>query len=769
MTANWKEQLGDAIPADLGREIDIFETQMALMKAGKLPEKVFAETRLRRGMYGQRYDNGHRHDGEAIRPLKFPRTLTKGPETVWDAPGMLRIKIPLGRMTADQLDLMSDLAEEHSDDILHVTTRQDIQLHFVHMDDGPALMRRLASVGITTREACGNSVRNVCACQFTGVCRDEKFDVTPYAEAITYFLLGHKDVQDFGRKFKIAFSGCSQHACGLANFHCVGVIAATREVNGKTERGFEFLVGGGLGAVPRQAKLFDDFLPAEELLPMTQAVGRVFARLGEKDNRARARVKFLVHKLGIEEFRKLVLEERKTLPHDDRWTSFLSDLHKTDDNPLKSGAALSEADKKAAGPAFEQWYATNARPQKQDGYKTATVRCPLGDITSAQGRALADMARRYTGDTLCCTVEQNIVFRWVPEADLPAFHKELISHGLGGAGASTLSDITACPGTDTCKLGISASRGLAAALEERLAKQLPTMDEGVKGLRLKTSGCFNSCGQHHVADIGMLGVARTVQGRRVSHFQLVVGGEWANNGGSYGLAIGAFPSKRIPEVVDRLTAHWVDERLDGETFQKFISRVGKKAVRDLLDSLKHVPTYDEDPSFYVDWGDAREYTVDDKGVGECAGEVVSFVDFGLHEAEREVFEAQLYLDTGDSAKAGASAYKAMQLAAQSMVRIWNIDVTNATDDIYSEFKTRLIDTKLFFDPYAKGKFAAYFTKTYDAPPTADIDAESAHQLIEETGLFIEASHSAYERIQAQATAVVPAKAPKGTTKSLNIL
>jgi len=765
----WKERLGDRIPAELGREIDIYETQMELRKQGKVPEKVFAETRLRRGMYGQRYDNGQRHDGVAVRPLEFPRPWTKGPDTVWDAPGMLRIKIPMGRMTADQLDEMSDLAQEHADDILHVTTRQDIQLHFVHMDDGPALMRRLASVGITTREACGNSVRNICACQFTGVCKDEAFDVTPYAEACTYFLLGHKDIQDFGRKFKIAFSGCKEHACGLANFHCIGVIGVTREIDGERVRGFEFLVGGGLGAVPRQAKLFDDFLPPEELLPMCQAVSRVFARLGEKDNRSRARVKFLVQKLGIDEFRKLVLEERAKLPHDERWTAFLDDLHKTDETPVKPGSQLADDAIAAAGDDFAQWLATNTRPQKQDGYVAATVRCPLGDITSDQGRKLADMARRYTGDTMCCTVEQNIVFRWVSKGDLPAFYAELAAIGLGGAGASTLSDITSCPGTDTCKLGISASRGLAAELEDRLGARLSTMDDGVKKLRLKTSGCFNSCGQHHVADIGMLGVARSVNGRRVSHFQLVVGGEWANNAGSYGLQVGAFPSKRIPEVVDRLTAHWVEEREDGETFQAFIKRIGKKSVRSLLDDLKHVPTYEEDPDFYVDWGDAREYTVEDKGVGECAGEVVSFASFGLHEAEREAFEAQLHLEAGDAVKAAKTAYRAMLSAAQSLVRIWNIDVTNDTDDIYNQFKTRLIDSKLFFDKYAKGKFAAYLTKTYTNPPTDDVDGEAAHRLIEETNLFIEASHSAYERIQNQSTAVAEPAKPSQITKSLNIL
>src|SRR5712672_1960210 len=302
----WKEALGKAIPEEMSREIDIFETQIELRKKGKIEEKLFAETRLRRGAYGQRYDNGQRHDGEKTQQLVFPsRDITKGPTTMWDAPGMQRIKVPMGALSAAQLDVLADVAEEYSDRILHVTTRQDFQLHFVHIDDTPDMHRRLASVGITTREACGNTIRNVTACPYAGVCREEAFDVTPYAHAMTYFLLGHDDTQDFGRKVKVAFSGCKDNPCGLTNFHDMGAIARTRVVDGQAKRGFEFYVGGGLGAVPQNALLFDEFLPEEELLPIAQAISRVFARLGERANRARARLKFLVKKLGIDEFKRL--------------------------------------------------------------------------------------------------------------------------------------------------------------------------------------------------------------------------------------------------------------------------------------------------------------------------------------------------------------------------------------------------------------------------------------------------------------------------------
>src|SRR5580692_1901779 len=337
----WKEALGTRVPEAWGREIDIFETQIELRKKGRIEEKLFAETRLRRGAYGQRYDNGQRHDGAKTQTLAYPSgESTKGPSTLWDAPGMQRIKIPYGRMTAEQLDVLAAVAEEYSDRILHVTTRQDIQLHFIHIEDTPDLQRRLAATGITTREACSNTVRNVTACPYAGVCKTESFDVQPYAHALTFFLLGHDDTQDFGRKFKVAFSGCRENACGLTNFHDIGAIARTREVDGQRKRGFELVVGGGLGAVPQAAQLFDDFLPEEELLPIAQAISRVFSRLGERQNRARARFKFVVKKLGIEETKRLVMEERANLRPDPRWTAFLADLHGKDEKPLRPAGPL---------------------------------------------------------------------------------------------------------------------------------------------------------------------------------------------------------------------------------------------------------------------------------------------------------------------------------------------------------------------------------------------------------------------------------------------
>ncbi len=738
----WKDELGNRIPNDLGREIDIFETEIELRSQNKLDEVLFAETRLRRGVYGQRYDNGQRFDGSETKQLAYPEALTKGPNTQWHAPGMQRIKIPFGGLTTEQMDVLADLGEEVSDSILHVTTRQDIQLHYVHIEDTPDMMRRLAAVGITTREACGNSVRNVTACPLAGVCTTESFDVTPYSRALARFLLGHEDMQDFGRKFKIAFSGCRHEACGLTNMHDLGALGVTRVVEGVEKRGFEVWVGGGLGAVPHQAKLFDEFIAEEELLPLAQAIGRVFARLGEKRNRARARVKFLIAKLGIDEFKRLVLEERQQLPHDDRWTAYLDHLDETDEKPLKAGQALNGAD---LPDGFQQWHQTNVYQQRQSGHVVVTVYLPLGDMTSDQMRNLASITRRYVKDTVRLTVEQNIVLRWISEADLPALYGELEAVGLGGAAAGTIVDITSCPGTDTCKLGISSSRGLAGELRRRLAEQYHTLDSAVQDLRIKISGCFNSCGQHHAADIGFYGISRKINGITVPHFQVILGGEWKNNAGSFGLPMAAVPSKNIPAVVARLTERFIKEREQTESFQDYFGRIGKREVKAILDDLAQVPTYEEDPSFYRDWGDVREFTTDDMGKGECAGEVVPLAQFELTAAEREAFEAQILLDEADAAGAYRTACGAMVQAARALVRTQFLDVGDDTDRIIDEFRTRFVDTELFFDPFAKDKFARYLFRSHEEP-LSNPSTEDAHRTIEEAQLFIEGAFSCYGRI-----------------------
>lgn len=737
----WKAKLHTSIPASAAHAIDLFEGQMALMKQGKLEDKVFAETRLRKGVYGQRYDNGQRHDGSRQQQLAFPDTV-KGPGTAWDAPGMQRIKIPFGALTPVQLEVLAEIADAYSDGILHVTTRQDIQLHFVHIEDTPDMMRRLAAIGITTEEACGNVVRNVTGCHLAGVCRSEPFDVSPYAEVMANFLMGHDDTQDFGRKVKVAFSGCEQSACGLAQLHDLGYIARVEDIDGTVRRGFKVVVGGGLGAVPHQARVLSEFMPVEEILPMAQAMLRIFARQGEKRNRNRARLKFLVAKLGIDEFRRQVYEERALLPDDNRWTDFIEKAAAFEEQPQALPQALNG---QAVSNAFNLWRSTNAYAQRQAGYSTVTVRLPLGDFTARQAIQLADIARKYVGAFIRLTVEQNIVLRWVKEADLPALFEDLKSAGLGKAGAESITDITSCPGTDTCKLGIAASRGLAGTLMQRLDAKFETLPEEVKGLRIKISGCFNSCGQHHVADIGFYGNSRKVGNYKVPHFQVVLGGQWQQNGGSYGLAITAVPSKLVPEVLETITRRYVADRLDEEPFQAWVTRIGKKEAREMLRPFMITPDYETQPEFFSDWGDPRVFTLSDLGIGECAGEVVSLFSMEIARAESEVFEAQIAFDEHRHANADQRAYQSMLMAARALLRSQDPLAPEAPDDIVKAFRQQFYDTEVFFDQFAKGKFARYLFSRHENPvsvPTPDV----ARQTIEEAQLFIEAAHACDMRI-----------------------
>jgi sulfite reductase (ferredoxin) len=394
---------------------------------------------------------------------------------------------------------------------------------------------------------------------------------------------------------------------------------------------------------------------------------------------------------------------------------------------------------------LRRWLETNSRPQKQEGYVVVTVALPLGDITANQLRTLADIARRFTRETVRTTVEQNFVIRWISKADLPEVFDALQAAGLAQAGASTIVDIVTCPGTDTCKLGISSSRGLAAELRKRLAEKSFQLDEAVNHLHIKISGCFNSCGQHHVADLGFYGVSRKVAGYAMPHFQVVLGGEWEHNAGTYGMPVMAIPSKKIPEVVARLTERYAMSRQGAESFKAFIKRIGRPELKNILEDLARPPSNSSDRSLFTDWGDPREYSLGDMGTGECAGEVVSPVDFGLGVAEREVFEAQLAWDQGQIEQAGKTAYQAMLQAAKALVKADFPLVSDDPDRVIEEFRTRFYDTQKFFDPFAGGKFAHYLfdaRKKSDQPYTTD----SARYLIEEAHLFIEAAHSCYNRM-----------------------
>jgi sulfite reductase (ferredoxin) len=733
----WKDRLSDKLPAEWRVNVDEFESDIALKKLGKIDHKLFAETRLRMGAYGQRYDNGHRYDGKEVRDIAFPEAF-KGPETYWDAPGMERIKLPWGGLNPDQMDLFADLAEEYSDGICHVTTRQAIQLHYIHIENCPSMFRRLGALNITTREACGNAVRNVSADPMAGVNPDEAFDVTPYAQALFEFLLGHPDAQDFGRKFKIALSGDEAGASGLVNIHDLGLIATIKD--GK--RGFKYYVGGGLGAVPYAAKLFSDFVPEEEILPLAQAVCRIYGRFGEKKKRHRARIKFLIADMGWEKFKETVIAERAILPHDDRWSAYIKDIAKFDEKPAtKPGKPLA----KTGDAEYDFWVSTNVKPQKQAGYSAVLITLPLGDATSNQMRALADIARKYGPGTVRTVVEQNLILRWVSNDDVAAVYQELKKIGLALPGAESILDVTACPGTDTCKLGVSSSRGLAGELRKRLYAKGPAIAEAARALRIKVSGCFNSCSHHHIADIGFYGISRNVGGYVVPHFQLMLGGQFENNGGAFGIGTGGIPSKAVPAVVERLTEQFVANRLENEKFREWVERTGKATIMQGLQELIEVPSYEKDKSYYVDWGDVREYSVKDKGIGECAGEVVTLTDFGLKAADRELFDAQLKYEKGDAVNAGAMAYRAMTLAAQGLLKEKHPYIPEDAEVVFDAFTKDFHETGVFNDPFAGPKFYQYYQQAHGHRGQNLGDKEKIQLFLHEAQLFVEAAHSCYAR------------------------
>jgi len=736
----WKDALSESITPLWRKNVDEFEADIALKKMGKIDHKIFAETRLRMGAYGQRYDNGHRYDGKTVRNIPFPEAF-KGPDTYWDAPGMQRIKLPWGGLNSDQMDLFADLAEEYSDGICHITTRQAIQLHYIHIENCPSMYRRLGALGITTREACGNAVRNVSADPMTGVSPNEVFDVTPYSQAMFEFLLGHPDAQDFGRKFKIAFSGDKEGSSGLVNIHDLGLIAKMKD--GK--RGFEFYVGGGLGAVPYAAQLFSDFVPEEEILPLAQAVCRVYARLGEKKKRHRARIKFLVADMGFEKFRETVLETRAKLTFDPDWTAYLKDLNKLDEKPSRP-AGTNVWPIAATGDAeYDFWVKTNVKKQIQSGYAAVLVTLPLGDITSNQMRDLAAIVRKYINGTVRTVVEQNLLLRWVSTDDLPALYADLNAIGLHLPGAESILDVTACPGTDTCKLGVSSSRGLAGELRKQLAEKSTHMDEAVRNLRVKISGCFNSCSHHHIADIGFYGISRNVAGYVVPHFQMVLGGQFQHNGGTYGIGVGGIASKAVPGVVDKITGMYSQNRRPDENFHAWVERTGKATIMQSLQDIIEVPPYETDKSYYVDWGDVREYSVKDKGMGECAGEVVTLTDFGLKAADRELFEGQLRFESGDIASAGERAYHAMVLAAQGLLKGKDPDVSSNPDIVMERFTKEFFDTGVFNDPFAGPKFAQYYFQAHTHRGQG-LDKNKTSLFLHEAQLFVEAAHSCYARM-----------------------
>ena len=710
-------------PELVTEELDRLATDIERFRAGAVAEPVFLENRLRFGIYGQRQDGVH----------------------------MLRSKLPLGLVDAEQLEAFADVAEIYGGGTAHLTTRQDIQVHFVALGETPDVLRLLDRARTTTREACGNVVRNVTASPVAGIEAGEAFDVTPHGLRLARFLLRHPDGQSLGRKFKIHLAGSDDERWNLGAIHDVGLTALVRD----GERGFRVVVGGGLGPVPYEAQEYTPFLPADELLTFVQAVVRVFAIHGEKKNRARARLKFLLASWGIDRLREEVEAERARLGP--AWIDDEASAPDAawDDEPLHPPGGTFPV---ATDDAEARWLATNVALQRQPGYAAVSIRVPRGDLGPAELRGLARIARVHAGETLRVTPEQSLLLRWVPLGRLREVHEALATLGLAEPYAQGLTDVVTCPGADTCKLGITSPR----AIETKLAPLLNGLarDPKLASLRIKISGCPNACAQHHIADIGFFGASRTFDGRPTPHYVLVLGGRPRGRpGGSGGPAddpsrsaspapgsgfattILKLPAARIHEAVARIAALFRVEGGDGEAFADFVHRLGRQRFRDVLADLVDLPAFADAPDAYREPGRSAPFAVV-RGVGECAGEAVDASDLTLLDADREVERAEDAHESGDGPAAIAAANAAMLAAARALVAVDHVHPASDAE-LEEAFRARFYDAGRIFEGVGHTFLAAR------AERPQDVRGDRLRRLVAEAGLFVEEAHAIVGRLRSE--------------------
>ena len=590
-------------------EIDDFVATLQRFERGEISAETWRKYRLVRGTYGQRQDDVQ----------------------------MLRVKIPQGILSAQQLNAMADVAEQYARGFAHVTTRQNFQFHFLKLADIEGIMRRMADEGVTTREACGNSVRNITACPYAGVAVDEAFDVTPYAEALTRYLLRHPLAAILPRKFKIAFEGCSEdHA--LASINDLGWTARMVERSGTLLRGFRLTVGGGTSILPVSGRVLFAFLPAEDTLNAAEAIIRVYYRLGDHEHRQRNRMKFLIKSLGWDRWRDEVLATFEEVrnggavppsPADNPPVESAPDWER---DPAPTVAAISELisatrltgagirptteASPATAEAFAAWRATNVKPQRQPGYCLVVIRLPLGDVTAGQLRVLASLSRAYADGTVRLTLDQNLFFRWVPEAAVPEFFIRLAAAGLAAPGAATIADVTSCPGAESCKLAVTQSRGLGRTLSDALAAR-PDLTEAASDGVIKISGCPNGCGQHHVATLGFQGSVRKVAGRAVPHYFVMIGGTVSADGATFARLAAKVPARRVATAMARLLEWYQRDRSDGESVHTFFGRAPVPAVKALLADLELFDPATATPDDYIDLAETSAF-VPEVTEGECA-------------------------------------------------------------------------------------------------------------------------------------------------------
>ncbi|MEA2191198.1 MAG: hypothetical protein QOI73_1319 [Solirubrobacteraceae bacterium] len=580
---------GHIIPI-IQREFDDFDTESQRFLRGDVEETEFIKFRLKQGVYGQRQA----------------------------AVQMIRVKLPFGGITPEQLDAFADVIEKYVPlKKGHITTRQNIQLHHVPLADAAAAIRELSDCGLSSREGCGNTVRNVTGDPWAGVCEDEVFDLTPYAGAYVRYFVRHPTTQMMPRKIKTAFDGAPEADRSLTGIHDIAYLARERD----GVRGVEVRVGGGTSIMPRIAPTLYEFVGLDdgEYLKVAEACFRIFDRQDFlRVNRARARIKVLVDKVGIEAFREMVDEELQGDWVAERHFDVDGLRFDVDEEALAPAAPLSYASPNGDLSQYERFVADNVATQRQHGFSSVHVKVTRGDLTPEQLRGIADVMRRYCGGFMRTTVHQNFVLRWVRDETVYEVWQALSELGLADTGPDTITDVVSCPGTDSCKLGITASMGLNAALQQRL-EEMQIIDPLTRAIHIKMSGCPNGCSQHHIANIGFYGASIKVGKHTIPAYVAHVAGNFDGGEIVYGTRLKVrLPAKRIPEAVERWLRWYESDRLEGEAFNDFAGRVGTKAFEDKVRELSLPVEFNlESMNTFIDWNRDVPFAVV-RGEGECA-------------------------------------------------------------------------------------------------------------------------------------------------------
>ncbi|MXV16056.1 nitrite/sulfite reductase [Hufsiella ginkgonis] len=670
------------------RDIIDLERKIRLFREGKIDDEKFRSLRLARGVYGQRQ------------------------------PGvqMIRIKLPYGKVSTRQLDRISDVSDEYATGNLHITTRQDIQVHFVSLDRTPQLWAELEQDDITLREACGNTVRNVTASAMAGIDPGEAFDVGPYAQAYFEYFLRNPVCQEMGRKFKIAFSS-SESDTAYAFMHDLGFIPKIRIENGKEVRGFKVVLGGGLGSQPHLAEVVSEFMHEDQIIPFGESVLRIFDRYGERVKRHKARMKYLVQEIGLEEFLRLAAEEQLALKNKTFKIAHVA--------PEKVNTPAILLETPPADPLkYEQWLKSNVYTQKQEGFHAVGIKVQNGDIKTPVARKLANLVRTAAADDIRLTNTQGILLRFVRTESLPYLFEELNKLGLAKPGFESVVDITSCPGTDTCNLGISNSTGITRELERVMFEEYPELIYN-KDITIKISGCINACAQHAMAAIGFHGSSMKVNKLVAPALQVLLGGGPTGNGhGTVSDKVIKVPSRRGPAVLRTLLNDYTEHAAEGELFNQYYARQGKIYFYDLLNPLASHENIT--PADYIDWEQDKPYETA-IGVGECAGVMIDLVATLLAESDEKLANSAAALASHDYADSIYYTYTSFINTAKAILTSEEVK-TNSQAGIVKSFDELLVATGRFTLPVT---FAALVYQLNQQEPSA----EFARYYMEQAELF----------------------------------